>query len=223
MREIFRWLLFFIFKQMKNNTNPLFPEKLYHIYNRGINGTNLFIEDRNYAYFLSKYLKFVLPIAELYAYCLMKNHFHLLIQVKSEDAIRRHFEKDGKSTERVETNKLISKAFNSFFKSYAVTINQTYGRTGRLFEEPFLRIEVNSNHQISTLIKYIHHNPVKHGFTTNFREYPHTSYHKLTEEGSTWLSRIKVLNWFGGNHEFISFHEINSEELRYDPELNLYI
>ena len=43
-----------------------------------------------------------------------------------------------------------------FFKSYAVTINQTYGRTGRLFEEPFLRIEVNSNHQISILIKYIH-------------------------------------------------------------------
>ena len=55
----------------------------YHIYNRGINGTNLFYEERNYAYFLSKYAHYMSDVLDTYAYCLMKNHFHLLVRVKS--------------------------------------------------------------------------------------------------------------------------------------------
>jgi putative transposase len=47
----------------------------YHIYNRGNNKENIFIEEKNYNYFLEKIKKYILPIADVYAYCLLKNHF----------------------------------------------------------------------------------------------------------------------------------------------------
>ena len=132
---------------------------MYHIYSRGNNGSDLFMEQRNYAYFLEKYRKFILPVARLYAYCLMRNHFHFYIHIRSEEEIRAHFNSTGKPNSDVPIEKLISKAFNSFFKSYSVTINKTYSRTGRLFEEPSLRKEINSLAQITNLIRYIHLNP----------------------------------------------------------------
>ena len=55
----------------------------YHIYNRGNNRENLFIERRNYPYFLKLYAKHIQPVAETYAYCLLPNHFHFAIRTLS--------------------------------------------------------------------------------------------------------------------------------------------
>lgn len=191
---------------MKKNTDKLFPERLYHIYNRGINGEQLFKEERNYPYFLVKFQKFVSPIAHVYAYCLMGNHFHFFIEIKTEAAIRAYFQEKVKDPASMPIEQLISRAFNSFFKSYSVTINKTYGRTGRLFEEPFLRFEVDSNRQITNLITYIHHNPQKHSFRNDFKEYPHSSYQMHLDADPTWLSREKVLDWFGGKQAYERAH-----------------
>jgi REP element-mobilizing transposase RayT len=60
------------------------PGKYYHIYNRGINRENIFFETRNYPYFLELYAKYIEPIANTFAYCLMRNHFHLLVRIKTE-------------------------------------------------------------------------------------------------------------------------------------------
>jgi REP element-mobilizing transposase RayT len=72
---------------MKKHTHPLEPDRIYHIYNRGINGENIFKEERNYRYFLEKYAKCISPIADTYAYCLLKNHFHLAVKIKTEQEI----------------------------------------------------------------------------------------------------------------------------------------
>ena len=72
---------------MKKHTEPLEPDRIYHIYNRGINGENIFKEERNYAYFLTKYAKCISPIADTYAYCLLKNHFHLAVKIKTEEEL----------------------------------------------------------------------------------------------------------------------------------------
>ena len=72
---------------MKKNIELLEPDRIYHIYNRGINGENIFKEERNYRYFLEKYAKYVKPIADTFAYCLLKNHFHIAIRTKSEAEI----------------------------------------------------------------------------------------------------------------------------------------
>jgi REP element-mobilizing transposase RayT len=63
---------------------PLLPGRYYHVLNRGNNRENLFIEERNYAYFLQLYGKYISPIADTFAYCLLRNHFHLLIRVKDD-------------------------------------------------------------------------------------------------------------------------------------------
>nr|WP_320022614.1 hypothetical protein [uncultured Draconibacterium sp.] len=68
-------------------TTPLEYGRFYHIYNRGINGCNLFRGNENYEYFLHLYDKYISLVAETYAWVLMRNHFHLLVQVKLEKDI----------------------------------------------------------------------------------------------------------------------------------------
>ena len=56
--------------------------QFYHIYNHGVGERNLFRDANNYEYFLELYDKYVTPVAETYAWVLMKNHFHLLVRIK---------------------------------------------------------------------------------------------------------------------------------------------
>ena len=63
-------------------TTPLEYGNFYHIYNRGINGCNLFYDNENYEYFLHLYDKYILPVADTFAWVLMRNHFHLLVRIK---------------------------------------------------------------------------------------------------------------------------------------------
>ncbi|HLV24036.1 MAG TPA: hypothetical protein VKY36_04590, partial [Moheibacter sp.] len=56
----------------------------YHIFNRGNNKEDLFPDENGYAHFLKLISKHIIPIADVYAYCLLKNHFHLLIQIKED-------------------------------------------------------------------------------------------------------------------------------------------
>jgi putative transposase len=61
---------------------PLAPGQYYHIYNCGINGTPLFTNTTDYERFLHLYERFIEPVAETFAWCLMGNHFHLLVRIK---------------------------------------------------------------------------------------------------------------------------------------------
>ena len=68
--------------QPKFETNTAF-----HIYNRGNNRENIFIEEKNYTYFLKLLEKYIIPIANIYAYCMMPNHFHLVLRIKPSDEL----------------------------------------------------------------------------------------------------------------------------------------
>ena len=61
---------------------PLIEGEYFHIYNRGVNSENIFKEKRNYYYFLDQYFSYCSPVMETIAYALLKNHFHLLVQIK---------------------------------------------------------------------------------------------------------------------------------------------
>ena len=65
--------------------SPLLYDTYYHIYNRGVNRENIFVEERNYALFLNLFEKHIAPVVDLFAYCMMKNHFHISVRVKSEE------------------------------------------------------------------------------------------------------------------------------------------
>jgi len=76
-----------------NKLGPMLPfehGKYYHIYNRGNNREDLFCIHENYIHFLRLYEKYMYPIANTYAWVLMKNHFHLLVRIREEEEISRY-------------------------------------------------------------------------------------------------------------------------------------
>jgi len=70
-----------------DTTIPLESNTFYHIFNRGNKGIKIFYQERNYAYFLQKYASILSPYLDTYSYNLIPNHFHLIVKVKSTDAV----------------------------------------------------------------------------------------------------------------------------------------
>ena len=62
-------------------------DHFYHIYNRGINSDNIFLSDENKTYFLKLFSKYLSEKIDVYAYCLMDNHFHIVLKVVEEEKI----------------------------------------------------------------------------------------------------------------------------------------
>lgn len=192
---------------------PLIQGNYYHIYNRGNNGIDLFLEKENYSHFLRLYEKYINPIADTYAWCLMKNHFHLLVYIKENNEINTK----ELTYSTVETAKEInpSKQFSHLFNSYTQAINKRYKRTGSLFEKPFERKKVTSEKYFTNLIFYIHHNPVHHGFTDKISDYPWSSYDSITSQNTTKVKREKIIEYFNDLPNFLSYHnkEHDMEEI----------
>jgi putative transposase len=180
----------------------------YHIYNRGNNRENVFIEERNYAYFLSLYAKYIEPMADTFAYCLLRNHFHFLVRIKTEDEILNP--KGLGDPSGFLPNP--SQQFGNLFDAYAKAINKAYHRTGSLFEHPFGRVPVTTDAYLVNLVHYIHLNPQKHGFVTEFAEYPYSSYAALRSHQPSLLKRQVVLDWFNGKAAFDEFHQRRLDE-----------
>ncbi|MFN8437567.1 MAG: hypothetical protein U0V72_07985 [Cytophagales bacterium] len=197
---------------MKANTKPLQPNTYYHIYNKGINGTPIFTKEKHYQLFLDKYSYHVAPFVDTYAYCLMSNHFHKLIRVKSEKEIEEITKLRYKNKKIDNLQKFLSSQFAHLFNGYTQAFNKDVQRTGGLFESPFRRIEINSGAYFSQLVWYIHFNPQKHGFVTDFRDYPHSSYWSHLQNKNTKLCREEVLDWFGNNIEYQKFHSAQQNE-----------
>ena len=195
-------------------TEPLIKGNFYHIYNRGNNGIDLFMDDENYRHFLRLYEKYINPIADTFAWCLMKNHFHILVYLKEDNEI--NIEDFSYST--IEHPKEInpSKQFSHLFNSYTQAINKRYKRTGSLFEKPFERKKVSSEKYFMNLVYYIHHNPVHHGFVDRIMDYPWSSYDTIISLKPTKLKRDKTINYFNDLDNFIYYHnnEHDVEEIK---------
>ncbi|HNW89315.1 MAG TPA: transposase [Bacteroidales bacterium] len=168
---------------------------MYHIFNRGNNKENLFVEDRNYTYFLSLMEKYLTNVADIYCYCLMKNHFHLLLKIK--ESINIVDEKYQKKPHL---------AFSHMFNSYTKSINKAYNRTGSLFQEHFHRNRITEDGFFKNVVAYIHLNPEKHGFVRDFRNYPHSSYSDFFTDRKSFIDKDFVLNFFGNIDNFEAWH-----------------
>lgn len=184
----------------------LIPGQCYHIYNIGNNREDLFYEHKNYFYFLNQYYKYIYPIADTYAYSLLKNHFHILLQIKKEKSFQ--------DTGNYDPDKLYLR-FSNLFNSYSKSINKMYDRAGSLFEERFKRECVNSDILFKKIVRYIHLNPLIHGLTEDFRNYPYSSYNLILSDVKTKLARNKLLNIFGGIENFINYHNTVDPKLNY--------
>jgi len=188
-------------------TDALEYDTYYHIYNRGINGADLFRHEEDYLRFLRLYDEYIGHVAETFAWCLMKNHFHFLVRILAEDEIQ--YMKPKESDKRVFGEKKKynpSRQFAHLFDAHAKAFNSKYERTGGLFETPFKRLKIDDESYFKHAVFYIHNNPVKHGFAENLIDYPWTSYLTIISVKPTRLQREKVLGWFNSKAEFIEFH-----------------
>ena len=200
------------------NPEPLVYGQYYHIYNRGNSGETLFREQRNYPYFLKLYAQYIEPVAETYAYCLMSNHFHFLVRIKDWQSSNGTLSRDCQSCPSEDCRSLeASHAFANLFSTYTKAFNKAYQRTGSLFEKPFRRILVDSDRYFAVLVIYIHHNPQKHGFVDDFRNWPHSSYRTTLSNRPTRIQREAVLDWFDGRARFETSHNSSISESAIEP------
>ncbi len=211
---------------MKKDKVPLFPEEFYHIYNRA-NGNELcFTERRNYGFFLEKYWKYTSPIADTFSYCLMPNHFHFLVRIKSEKEVlavmlkkmEKSFSKTLQGFQTLEglkrsqaISRFLSLQFSHLFNAYSQAFNKQEDRKGSLFMHPYKRKHIHDESYLMRLIHYIHFNPVEAGLCIELDEWEFSSYGDILSGETTQLKREKVLEWFEGKEDFIQYHKREPE------------
>ncbi|MDZ4794609.1 MAG: hypothetical protein SGI83_10050 [Bacteroidota bacterium] len=194
------------------NIQPIIEGQYFHIYNRGVNSENLFKEERNYSYFLQQYKFYCADVLETLAYCLLKNHFHLLVYVKENVTTPR---KDGKGMYKM----VASKQLSHFFNSYAQAINKAHKRTGPLFESPFERKWVDDERYLRSMIFYCHRNSQHHDFVKDFRDWEYSSYASIVRNDNSFVAADKVLQRFGDVQSFEKAHSVFLK----DKEMEQYI
>ncbi|WP_430933419.1 transposase [Saccharicrinis sp. 156] len=191
----------------RNFRIPIQEEKFYHIWNRGNNRENLFYNNGNYEYFLRLYAEKLDDVLETYAFCLLPNHFHLLVRTK---LFRYH-------SQTAANMNPVSNAFKNFFAAYSQAINIQQKRTGSLFQKPFKRLEVKTTKQLANLVHYIHINPQKHGICGDFRYYPWSSYERMLKNKPSKLKKEEVVTWFGHSDNYLRYHarDVDLDVIKY--------
>ncbi len=202
----------------------MFPDSTYHLFNHANGWENLFEQEKNYAFFLGRLSLHVLPVAHIYAYCLMPNHFHLMVKIRDATALKEHFrqlkekqltEKAGHISVSVPEEDIseavlirkISRPFSNCFNSYTQAFNKMYKRMGSLFMPNMKTQEIFDDVSFCRVVQYIHTNPVHHGFVKNINGWPHSSYNIFLSKKPTKLEREYVLKIFGGYEGFVKYHE----------------
>ncbi|MCZ2082980.1 MAG: transposase [Flavobacteriales bacterium] len=184
---------------------PIESDRFYHIYNRGINGELIFKTKRNYLFFLNKIKDNLLNVCDIYAYCLMPNHFHLLVRIKSDSELENlvkvlNLDKvDGLHAPQ----HVFSKQFSNIFNSYSQAFNKENNRHGALIESPFKRKLISSEDYLRQCIIYIHQNPI----SEDFKDYPYSSYKTVISNSFTSLKRDEVIELFEDKENFRFCHK----------------
>ncbi|MGA9397233.1 MAG: hypothetical protein WBV22_03145 [Anaerolineaceae bacterium] len=185
----------------------LFLDTWYHIHSRGVNRGDIIFEDRNYDYFMALLEHHICPVADVFAYCLLRNHFHLLIRVKEGNDIKKEGEATSGEVSSSDVETLPSRAFSNLLNAYSKAINRGYHRSGSLFQHPFGRRMLTSESQIWAVMAYIHQNPQRHHLVADFRDWERSSYQILAGDLPTFLERDEVMDWFGGRKQYLAMHE----------------
>ncbi len=175
---------------------------LYHIFNQGNNRQLIFYRPENYHFFLKKIGTYILPFSDILAWCLMPNHFHLMVYVVKKSKSLNE-ESDSLTLSETITTTNQSRTFNDsiglLLRSYTRAINKQENRSGSLFK-PHTKAEcltksdgitpsffyTSAGTKINVPIpeieypqvcfNYIHNNPVKVGMVINPEDWEYSSY-----------------------------------------------
>lgn len=183
----------------KNTIKTFVENGYYHIYNRGVEKRNIFLDEQDCGVFLHYLKNYLIPIDELkqeyfthkqfiklsfynlskeiklLAFALMSNHFHLLIKQESRDGI--------------------TKLMRRVITSYVMYFNQKYKRVGSLFQSIYKAVLVENEEQLLHLSRYIHLNPIKNKTSLNYLNYSSYPYY-LGQKSASWIDKQIILNYF---------------------------
>lgn len=178
---------------MPRHSRRLSSTHIYHVVIKGADRQLLFNEHKDYLKYLEllQYYKEVCNF-QLYAFCLMSNHVHLLIQ---EGPIP------------------LEGIFRRLNTSYATWFNMKYNRTGFLQNDRYFSEPVDTTCYFLTALRYIHFNPTKAGLeNTPGSSYPWSSYYDYNSQINDLIDISYVLNLLGGIDEFRVFHKTTASE-----------
>ena len=176
------------------------PNCFYHIYNRSIGNELLFNHDNDFKYFICKMDRFINPHAKVYAYCLIPNHFHLLLKVSENKDLPAGVEDLPDGRKGANLDQSLKNLFNSYTRSY----NIVHKRHGRLFQHGYKYKKIDSEDYLMWIIYYIHRNPVHHNITTDCSSWKFSSYNSIVKEYDKKRSDY-IFNLYNGKKEFINF------------------
>lgn len=162
---------------MARKLREWYSGEIMHVINRGINHQNIFLEETDFQYFI-----FLLKETKkkhdfiLHAYCIMTNHFHLLIETKDVE---------------------IWTIMKRIDQLYACYFNEKYGRDGGLFRGRYRAGEIDNDDYFLQTSRYIHLNPVKAHMVEEPSHYPWSSYRTLLGMTDDKLTEVtKTLKYF---------------------------
>lgn len=187
---------------------PLLADHIYHIVSRAIGNEKLFLNEKKYKFFLNRFDKYISPVADIFAYNLLPNHFHFLIEIKPYNHLLSLFKSKKISNTEYENwqPEFVMNQFSNFLNSYSKSFNKRFNRKGSLFIDYLRRVPIESEAQLSSTIFYVHKNAVHHRYCKEITDWKWSSYKTILSKAPTKLERKRVLAWFGNEKEFIKFH-----------------
>lgn len=187
---------------------PLVTGRIYHIFNRGVNKQDIFLEKLNYSRFLKAAIHYKYKNSkfsyergfnttnnetgslnakvEVLAYCLMSNHFHFLVKQLEDNGVTNYFQR--------------------LLNSYAHYVNVKNGRIGPLFAGRYKNVLIENDEQFIHVSRYIHLNPFVARLVSDLKNYPWSSYRSyVSGEEDELSSPEEVLKMFNSRGDYENF------------------
>lgn len=165
----------------------------YHVMNRGLDRRMIALDERDHRVFQAGLREIVEKYqCYVYSYCLMGNHFHILIKTKLPN---------------------LSRLMRHFSHCYTQRLNIRYQTDGPIFRGRFKSVVVSSERYLAHLVRYIHLNPVKAGVCQNASDYLWSSARQFsTQQFESWCSGHKILEFLGGDSYYEYKNLMQSED-----------
>lgn len=194
----------------RNVTKVYVPHSYYHVYNRGVSKQVVFVDDDDYRTFLSILKRYLSPKSartsnrtlypnyaqdvKLLAYCLMPNHYHLLLYQESADGMR--------------------KLMTSVGTAYSMYFNRKYKHVGTVFQQRYRAVRMRDEAQFAHISRYIHMNPSDY----HRWEWSSLGYY-IGDKHASWLTTT-MLPDVGDYRQFLDeYRERRAELKQLDEEL----
>ncbi len=162
------------------------PGLLYHIIVRGNQRQKTFRSDNDYKAYLDRLEKYHVRFrVRVYAYCLMPNHAHLLLETGSTP---------------------LAKFMQGLQQSYTQYFNRRHRKVGHLFQGRYKAIICDKDKYLLALVRYIHLNPVRAGLTKRPERYPHSGHRSYLINGTPKIIEAgPILSLLGGKRAYERF------------------